>query len=132
MVSVPVVGLSVSFPLAIVVPVSVVSEMAISVMAIVSVVSCSLSLPLAIVESVSVVSKMAVSVMTIAKVSVSVYESVVSVVSVVSVRRGFSLSFSLAEYCGNQEESEGHLYGLHVCGCEQARDPSRTPSVYES
>merc|ERR1712114_78983 len=127
MVSVPVVGLSVSFPLAIVVPVSVVSVVAISMVAIVSVVRCSLSLPLAIVESVSVVSKMAVSVMTIAKVSVSVYESVVSVVSVVSVRRGFSLSFSLAEYCGNQEESEEHLYGLHVCGCEQARDPSRTP-----
>merc|ERR1712114_37159 len=127
MVSVPVVGLSVSFPLAIVVPVSVVSEVAVSMVAIVSVVRCSLSLPLAIVESVSVVSKMDVSVMTIAKVSVSVYESVVSVVSVVSVRRGFSLSFSLAEYCGNQEESEEHLYGLHVCGCEQARDPSRTP-----
>merc|ERR1712112_218698 len=131
MVSVPVVGLSVSFPLAIVVPVSVVSEMAVSVMtismvAIVSVVRCSLSLPLAIVVRVSVVSEMAVSVMTIAMVSVSVYESVVSVVSVVSVRRGFSLSFSLAEYCGNQEESEEH-YGLHVCGCEQARDPSRTP-----
>merc|ERR1719158_615696 len=116
---VSVVRCSLSLPLSIVVPVSVVSKMAVSVVAIsmvaiVSVVRFSLSLPLAIVESVSVVSKMAV----------SVYESVVSVVSVVSVRRGFSLSFSLAEYCGNQEESEEHLYGLHVCGCEQARDPS--------
>merc|ERR1711890_74510 len=104
---------------------SVVSVSMVSMVS-VAIVGLGLSLPLAIVEPVSVVSKMSVSMVTIAKVSVSVCESVVSVVSVVSVRRGFSLSFSLAEYCRHQEEREEH-YGLHVCGCEQARDPSRTP-----
>merc|ERR1712126_483398 len=121
---VSVVGLS--LPLTIVVPVSVVSTMAVSVVAIVSIAVVRLSLPFTVVEPVSVVSKMAVSVMGVTKVTVSMDESVVSVVSVVSVRRGFCLGFSLAEDCSHQEESDEHN-GLHICGCEQARDPSRTP-----
>merc|ERR1712126_239591 len=95
---VSVVGLS--LPLTIVVPVSVVSDMAVSVVAITVVAIESvagLSLPLTVVEPVSVVSEMSVSVMGITKVTVSMEESVVSVVSVVSVRRGFCLGFSLAE-----------------------------------
>merc|ERR1712029_1069591 len=96
-------------------------------MAIVSIaiVGLRISLSLAIVvEPVSVVSEMTVSVMGITKVTVSMDKSMVSVVSVVSVRRGFCLGFSLAENCSHQEESEEHN-GLHICGCEQARDPSR-------
>merc|ERR1719348_1541653 len=115
-----------SLPLTIVVSVSVVPDMAVSVVAIsmVAIVTIArLSLPLTVVEPVSVVSEMAVSVMGITKVTVSMDESVVSVVSVVSVRRGFCLGFSLAEDCSHQEESEEHN-GLHICGCEQARDPS--------
>merc|ERR1719153_1331810 len=108
---VSVVGLS--LPLTIVVSVAMVSNMAVSVVAITMVVMITiarLSLPLTVVEPVSVVSYM----------TVSMDESVVSVVSVVSVRRGFCLGFSLAEDCSHQEESEEHN-GLHICGCEQAR-----------
>merc|ERR1712243_161373 len=110
-----------------VVSVSMVSM--ISMMAIVSVpvVGLGVSLPLAIVvEPVSVVSEMAVSVMGITKVTVTMDKSVVSVVSVVSVRRSFCLGVSLADDCSHQEESDEHNR-LHICGCEQARDPSRTP-----
>merc|ERR1712126_220631 len=124
-----VISLGISFPLAVEMAVSISMSIVamvsmISMVAIVSVVG--LSLPLTIVVPVSVVSEMSVSMMGITKVTVSMDESMVSVVSVVSVRRGFCLGFSLAEDCSHQEESEEHN-GLHICGCEQARDPSRTP-----
>merc|ERR1719481_1574243 len=110
-------------------PMSVVSVSMVSMISMVAIVSVpvvglGISLSLAIVvEPVSVVSEMAVSMMGITKVTVSMEESVVSVVSVVSVRRGFCLGFSLAEDYSHQEESEEH-HRLHICGCEQARDPS--------
>merc|ERR1712243_492837 len=132
-VSVPVVGLSVSLPLTIVMVTIVTMSITMAVvsmtMAIVSIaiVGPGISLSLAIVvEPVSMVSEMAVSVMGVTKVTVSMDESVMSVVSVVSVRRSFCLGVSLGDDCSHQEESDEHN-GLHICGCEQARDPSRTP-----
>merc|ERR1719334_2970957 len=99
-------------------PMSVVSVSMVSMISMVAIVSVpvvglGVSLPLAIVM---------VTISMVTKVTVSMDESVVSVVSVVSVRRGFCLGFSLAEDCSHQEESEEH-HGLHICGCEQARDP---------
>merc|ERR1712179_13348 len=125
-VSMAVVSFRISLPLAVEVTMSMAVVSMVMAIVSVSMVWLGLSLPLAVVETISVVSEMAVSVVAVSKVSVG--EPVVSVVSVVSVRRGLGLSHSLGVDCGHQEEGEEDCR-LHVSRCEQARDPSRTPHV---